>query len=173
VHYTKKQKQPTKSMNMELKKDLLKKERKSVFRVILGILFFAISIFWITDRIMDNLIIRPFDWFYTGIFTLNGLVHTIEGFGFSIARLFGKAFVLIDNEQISIKLGIIDKEQNIYWKDIKVIDYKLNKFHIENIDNTSKTLDLSKLDYTLKNKVKEIISGIAKDKNIQTSINDY
>ena len=160
-------------MNMELKKDLLNKEKKSVFRVILGILFFAISIFWITDRIMDNLIIRAFDWFYTGIFALNGLVHTIEGFGFSIARLFGKAFVLIDNEQISIKLGIIDKGQNIYWKDIKAIDYKLNKFHVENIDNTSKILDLSKLDYTLKNEVKEIISGIAKDKNIQTSINDY
>jgi len=157
-------------MIMELKKDLLKKEKKSVFRIILGILFFVISIFWIADRIMDNLIIQPFDWLYTGIFALNGIVHTIEGFGFSIARLFGKAFVLIDSERISIKLGIIDKEQNVYWKDIKAIDYKLNKFRVENIDNTNKTLDLSKLDYVLKKEIKEIIACIAKDKNIQSDI---
>lgn len=83
------------------------------------------------------------------------------------ARLFGKAFVLIDSERISIKLGIIDKEQNVYWKDIKSIDYKLNKFRVENIDNTNKTLDLSKLDYVLKN---EIIASIAKDKKIQSDI---
>ena len=119
---------------------------------------------------MDNLIIQPFDWLYTGIFALNGIVHTIEGFGFSIARLFGKAFVLIDSERISIKLGIIDKEQNVYWKDIKAIDYKLNKFRVENIDNTNKTLDLSKLDYVLKKEIKEIIACNAKDKNIQSDI---
>ena len=155
---------------MEFKKDLLKKERKSVFRVILGILFFVISIIWIAVRINDNQIIRPFDWLYTGIFALNGIVHTIEGFGFSIASLFGKAFVLIDSERISIKPGIIDKEQNVYWKDVKTIDYKLNKFRFENIDNTNKTLDLSKLDYELKNKIKENIAGIAKDKNVPCTI---
>lgn len=52
-----------------------------------------ISIAWIADRFFNNLAIRPFDWLYTGIFTLNGIVHSIEGFGFSFARLFGKAFV--------------------------------------------------------------------------------
>lgn len=153
---------------MELKKDLLKKEKKSVFRIILGILFFAISLYWITDRIVANLIIRPFDWLYTGIFALNGVVHTIEGFGFSIARLFGNAFVRIDNERISIKLRIFDKEQNVYWDSIKAIDYKLNKYQIQNLDNTSLTLDLSKLDYALKNDIKTIIDSIAKDKNLQS-----
>ncbi len=154
---------------MELKKDLLKKEKKSIFRIILGILFFVISILWITDRIIDNLTIRPFDWLYTGIFALNGVVHTIEGFGFSIARLFGKAFIMIDNERISIKRGITEKEQKIYWKSIKTIDYKLNKFRVQNMDNTSMTLDLSKFDYSLKNEIRGIIDCIAKDKNILTS----
>ncbi|WP_423130150.1 hypothetical protein [Gaoshiqia sp. Z1-71] len=122
---------------MEFKKDLLKKEEKSTFRIILGILFFVISIVWVADRIMDDLIIRPFDWLYTGVFALNGVVHTLEGFGFSIASLFGKAFVLIDNERISIKPGIRNKEQNIYWNSIKTIDYRLNKYHIKNADSTS------------------------------------
>ena len=154
---------------MELKKDLLKKDGKSTFKIILGILFFVISIVWITERIMDNLIIRPFDWLYTGIFALNGVVHTIEGFGFSIASLFGKAFVLIDNKHISIKPGIINKEQSIYWDSIKSIDYKLNKYHIQNTDSTSMTVDLTKFDYALKNEIKETIYCIAKEKNIQTT----
>lgn len=154
---------------MELKKDLLKKNKKSLFRIILGILFLVISILWITNRIIDNLTIRPFDWLYTAILVLNGLVYTIDGFGFSIARLLGKAFIFIDNEQISIKRGITDKEQKVYWKSVKAIDYKLNKFRVQNIDNTSMTLDLSKFDFVLKNEIKETIISIAKEKNIQTS----
>ena len=154
---------------MELKKDLLKKNKKSLFRIILGILFLVISILWITDRIIDNLTIRPFDWLYTAILLLNGFVSTIDGFGVSIESLFGKADIFIDNEQISIKRGITDKEQKIYWKSMKAIDYKLNKFRIQNIDNTSMTLDLSKFEFALKNEIKETIICMAKEKNILTS----
>ncbi len=152
---------------MELKRDLLKKEKKSIFRIVLGVLFFVVSGVWIADKILDNQIIRPFDWCYSGIFALNGIVYSIAGLGFSIAKLFGKAFILIDNDRISIKPRIIDKEQNIYWKDIKAIDYKHNIFRVRNVDNTSMTLDLSKFDYSLKNEIKEIIDCLAKDKNLQ------
>lgn len=151
---------------MELKKDLLKKDKKSVFRIILGILFVAISIIWIADKITSDSIIRPFDWLYSGIFMLGGVIHTFEGFGFSLAKLFGKAFVLIDSNQISIKLGLSDKEQKIYWKDIKAIGYKFNKFQIQKHDNTNINLNLSKVDYALKNEIKEVIETIAKNKNI-------
>jgi len=153
---------------MELKKDLLKRERKSKFRIFIGMLSFVISIIWITIRIMDDLIIRPFDWLYSGLFALNGIVHVFEGFGFSVEKIFGKAFVFIDSERISIKSGVLDKEQTIYWNTIKSIDYKINKFHIERIDNTGLSLDLSKLDYALKNEIKEVAGFIAKDKNIQS-----
>lgn len=151
---------------MELKKDLLKKDKKSVFRIILGILFVAISIIWIADKITSDSIIRSFDWLYSGIFMLGGVIHTFEGFGFSLAKLFGKAFVLIDSNQISIKLGLSDKEQQIYWKDIKAIGYKFNKFQIRKHDNTNINLNLSKVDYALKNEIKEVVYTIAKNKNI-------
>lgn len=147
---------------MELKKDLLKKDKKSVFRIILGILFVAISIIWIADKITSDSIIRPFDWLYSGIFMLGGVIHTFEG----LAKLFGKAFVLIDSNQISIKLGLSDKEQQIYWKDIKAIGYKFNKFQIQKHDNTNINLNLSKVDYALKNEIKEVVDTIAKNKNI-------
>lgn len=153
---------------MEFKKDLLKKDKKSILRLVLGILFLVISGAWITDRILEYQSFRLFDWFYSGILTLNGIVYTIEGSGLSISKLFGKAFVWIDNDRISIKPGLMDKEQQVYWNAIKTMDYKLNKYHIRQMDNTSITLDLSKLGYELKNEIRETLDSIAMEKNIQS-----
>jgi len=153
---------------MEFKKDLLKKDKKSILKLVLGILFLVISGAWIVDRILEYQSFRLFDWFYSGILTLNGIVYTIEGSGLSISKLFGKAFVWIDNDRISIKPGIMDKEQKVYWNAIKTMDYKLNKYHIRQMDNTSITLDLSKLGYALKNEIRETLDSIAKKKNIQS-----
>ena len=152
---------------MELKKDLLKKDKKSVFRIILGILFFVISIVYITDRIMNNQIIRLFDWFYFGIFALNGILHTFEGFGFSIAKIFGKAFILIDKERISIKTGVFAKEQNVSWIDVKTIVYKFNRFQVIKSNDSSVTFDLSKLDYLLLKNIKEVFGSIANENGIE------
>ena len=68
----------------------IKKENKSVFRIILGLIFFAISIGWIADKINDSQIISLFDWAFTGIFALNGLVHITQGLGFSFTKGVGK-----------------------------------------------------------------------------------
>jgi len=152
---------------MELKRDLLKKEKKSIFRIVIGILFLLFSGIWIVDRIIDNETIRVFDWFYTGTFALNGIFHTIEGFGYSVVKFFGKAFVLINDDLISIKREIMVKEQTIYWKDIKSIDYKLNKFLLELNDDTILTIELTKFDYALKNEIKGIIDHIANNKNLK------
>ena len=151
------------------KRDLLKKERKSIFRIVIGILFLLFSGIWIADRIIDNQTIRVFDWFYTGIFALNGIFHTIEGFGYSVAKLFGKAFILINNDLISIKREIMVKDQTVYWKDIKSIDYKLNKFLLKKNDDTILTIDLTKIDYALKKEIKEIIDHVANNKNLKPS----
>jgi len=153
---------------MEFKKDLLKKDKKSILKLVLGILFLVISGAWIVDRILEYQSFRLFDWFYSGILMLNGIVYTIEGSGLPISKLFGKAFVWIDNDRISIKPGIMDKEQQVYWKAMKTMDYKLNKYHIRQMDNTSITLDLSKHGYELKNEIKETLESIAKEKNIQS-----
>lgn len=153
---------------MEFKRDLLRIEKKSYFRVVIGIFLLLFSVAWIFDRIIENQTIRVFDWLYTGIFALNGIIHSFEGLGFSVAKLFGKAFILINNDVISIKLGVMKKEQTVYWNDIKSIDYKLNKFIVQNIDNSNLTIDVSKIDYALKNEIKDIIAQITKDKNLQT-----
>ena len=154
---------------MEFKKNLLRKEKKSYFRFAMGIVFFIISILWISVKISDEQKISFFDWLYFGLFTLNGIAHSMGGFGFQFEELFGKAFIVINEEIISIKTKVLDKEQNILWSDIQNINYNLNKLYIHKTDNTTQTFNLSEIDYDSKNEIKESIKSIANKKQIITA----
>ena len=153
---------------MELNIDLLKKKKKSLFRVILGILFFLIASAWIITSIIERGIIRPFDWVYFGVFTLNAIVHFFEGLGYSPERFLGKAYIVINSELISLKATISDKRQCIEWSEIKSIDYNPNivKYKIKRTNDTTMIIDVSKFDYSLLCEIKKTINCIAKEKNI-------
>lgn len=155
---------------MEYKRDLLRNNNKSIFRLILGIAFIVISILWIFARLAENELIRLFDWFYSGIFTLTGLTHIFAGLGVSIESFFGKAFVHIDNEIIDIKLGVFEKEYKIDWQEIKSIECKLGNFTVQKLDNSSVFFPISKLDYSNVTGVKDIMSKLAESKNIKCNI---
>ena len=142
---------------MEYKSDLLKNNDKSIFRLILGIFFCVISFIWIIARLADNELIRLFDWFYSGSFVLIGLTHIFAGRGISIERFFGKAFVLIDNEMIDIKLGVFEKEYKIDWQEIKSIECKLGDFTIQTLDSSSIFFPVSKLGYSNVIGIKDIM----------------
>ncbi len=96
-----------------------------------------------------------------------GLQHFLEGFGISIEKLFGEAFVVIDNELISIKTKINKKEETVYWKDVKSVDFKYNQLTIKRVDNTNMNIDIVNLTYNTKKDIRTIISKISEDKNIK------
>ena len=151
---------------MEIKKNLLRNEKKSYLRFAIGVAFFVISIIWIVLKIRQEQEISLFDWFYFVIFTLNGISHSIAGFGFRIEELFGKAFILINKDKISMKAKALEKEQTVLWSEIQKINYNLNKLHIHKTDSTTLTFNLSQIDYALKNEIKEFIKSIANEKQI-------
>ena len=154
--------------NMELERDLLKKDEKSLFRIILGILLFVISIVWV---LIHKEVIRPFDWLYSGSFALGGIIHIVEGLGlFSFDRIFGKAYILINSELILLKPSVFNKEQSVYWNNIKSIDYKPNKLKIETIDDTNVIINLSLVSFLLKQEIRRTIDCIAKEKNIKSNV---
>lgn len=155
---------------MEYKRDLLKNNDKSIFRLILGIAFCVISILWIVARLAENDLIRPFDWFYSGIFALNGVTHIFTGLGTSVERFLGNAFVHIDSEMIEIKLGVFAKEQKIDWQEIKLIEYQPANFTIQKLDNSYTTISISKLDYSSIIGIKDILSKLADSKDIRYNI---
>ena len=154
---------------MELKVDLLKEKwKKSFSSVILGICAFLVASSWIISKFIENAIIQPFDWFYCGFFALLSVGHCIRGL-YPVENFFGKAYILINSELISLKATVFDKEQLIAWREIKSIDYKLNKFEIKKTDNTRMGISLSKFNCALKGEIKEMIHFIANEKNIQSN----
>jgi len=155
---------------MELKRDLLIISKKSVYRIILGIGFFISAAGWVFSKHIDNEVVEIFDWLFFGAMALNGILHLVEGFGYSFSKLFGKAFISIDNDEIRIKNGIFDKEQGILWKDIKSINYKPNIFQIRKKDETFVALKLQDLDYSFIREIKESIRVIAHEKNVPISL---
>ena len=155
---------------MELKVDLLEKNKKSIFRIVAGVFLIICSCIYICTPITHREV-RLFDWFLFGIYALVGIILVVEGLGGGrLQRFFGKAYILINNELISLKPDVFNKEQSVYWNNIKSIDYKSNKFRIEKTDDTNVIIDLSKFGYSLKNEMKETIDCIAKEKSIKSNI---
>jgi len=156
---------------MNYSKNLLKGRKKSTFAIVVGILFFIVAISWIPVRLTENGSVSGFDWFYMIIFLLNGLSQTMAGLGYSIDSLVGKAFIEIDNQIIRLKTGPFDKEQSITWDEIHSIDYKLNKLMITKNNRTKLNLTMSKLEYSVIQEIKNVISEIANKKEIPINLN--
>jgi len=157
---------------MELNVDLLQGKRgHSNFSIASGIFCFLLASSWIIFRIIESEAIRKLDWVSFGGWTLIGMLHLIQGLASksSFGGLFGKTYILINSEIISLKPNVFKKVQSISWSEIKSIDYKIMKFEIKKNDNTKMVMNLSELDYALITQIKDTINYYAKEKNIQSS----
>ena len=149
---------------MELNVNLLEREKKSYIRLGIGLVFIILTIIWIVIITLNNWVVKPYEWLNIGICALNGIAHTLYGFGSSIERLFGKAFILIDKEKIAVKIDPFEKEQNALWNDVKSIESKPSKLMVIKTDNTNLNIDFSNLDYALVQNIKKSIHGFAEEK---------
>ena len=150
---------------MELNVNLLEREKISVYRIFMGIILISLAIIMISVE-SNNQVIKPIAWFNSGILVLAGVIHCLAGFGFTFKRLFGKAYILIDEEKIAVKLEPFKKEQNALWNDVKLIEFKPTKLMVIKIDNTSLNIDFSNLDYALVQNIKKSIHGFADEKGL-------
>lgn len=150
---------------MKIQKDFYQ-IKKSKFRIIFGILFLIFTVFILIIESIESEYIRPYDWLLLAIFALSGLTHIIEGLGYSLAKLFGSAFLLIDEDVINIKKGVFSKEKRLSWSEIKSISYKANNFLFVAADNTMLTLNVSTYEYVFVQQIKEAVNVLATKKGI-------
>lgn len=155
---------------MEYKRDLLQGNKRSNFRWIFGIAMVGMSIFWIISKGLGKDILGPFDWLYSALFGLSGIVHIMAGFGHPVERFFGKAFVHIDYQVISIKSGVFSKEQKADWPEIVSIEFKPNQFMIHKQDTSTQIISLSKLDFACISDIKAIVLTIADSNAIKNNL---
>lgn len=151
---------------MNYYKNLLTQGKKSKLRIVFGLVFILISISWILIRVIEESPIRIFDWFYSIIFSLNGIMHIIEGSGISINSYFGKAFIQINEKEIQYKPNIRAREINVKWDKISEIHFGKNRIEIIDQNNSSIQFLYNKLGFAVIQEIKDIIIQISKNKNI-------
>jgi hypothetical protein len=154
-------------MDMEIYIDLLKaREKKSWIFILFGVLTGIFGFYWVIIRMVENMPVRIFDWFYLIVFVFNGISITIQGFGYSIGRILGKSFIKINKNQLVFKTGIFKKETILSWSQISGIIYKPNNFIFSDSKNELYTLNLSDLGYAKVQEIKKFINSTAKEKGI-------
>lgn len=144
---------------MELQIDLLQKSKKHWFSIIWGIAVLLVTVAWFADRIIENLTISAFDLTYQLFTVLFGTWLLFTGLGYHVRKLFGSAYLRIDDNLIAFKNGIRAKEESVLWKDIKTIQFKYNQFRIKRVDGS---VFLLKLPYANSNASNEAIHSIVK-----------
>lgn len=100
------------------------------------------------------------------LLTLQGITGIINGMGYSVEKIFGSAFVLVDNEQIAIKTGVGAKVKSIKWSQIKSMEYKTNWFEVILTDGSISKLVLSGLEFKVLVETRDAINFIAAEKGI-------
>jgi len=156
-------------LNIDLVKlniDLVKRQSKPRLRVILGIIIFLCGTGLIIYGIKGEGFIIMVNRIYSFLLALGGIMLAIEGLGYPVEKLFGKAYIIINSDLISLKSSVFEKEQSVNWNDIKSIDYKLNRYIIQKVDNKTLIIDLTKFEYFLNKEIKKTIDYIAQEKNI-------
>ena len=144
---------------MELNIDLLQKSKKHWFSIIWGIAVFLVIVVWFTDRFIENLTINTADWIYQIFTFFFGTWLLVTGLGYHVRKLFGSAYIRIDDNLIAFKNGIREKEETVLWKEIKSIKFWHNQFRISLKDGS---VSLLKLPYANNNAAKEAIFAVVK-----------
>lgn len=141
--------------------------QKSTAKTIIAILDIILIALWTSTKFYTKQSFDTFDMIYLiGLFLL-GVLFLIEGRGIPLAGIFGKAFILIDEEQISMKKGVFSKERTILWEEIKAIEYKPNYFLFTKHDDSLFPFKLRDLAFRFNREILDFIKVIGKNKGLE------
>jgi antitoxin component YwqK of YwqJK toxin-antitoxin module len=152
---------------MNYNKDLLKLKTNSKLQIILGFTLLALAIAWYPIQLHDKDNVSIFDWFFVIIFSLNGIIQVTTGFGVPPRRLLGKAYIVVNDQEIIYKPYVLKPERKASWKNIESITYQTGR--IDAYDANGKCLSIVQpgcFDFPTLQEVKAAIISISNEKNI-------
>ena len=123
-----------------------------------------LSIWYIPVKWMNKEPISIFDWGFMVVFLLNGTIQLLHGLGINEERLFGKAYITINDTGLRIKTAALAKEQSVNWNEVSSIHVGKWSVNFLQTNLNIKQIYLSKLDKETQQEVKEAIMAVA-DKN--------
>ncbi|MCK9639931.1 MAG: hypothetical protein M0R39_08475 [Prolixibacteraceae bacterium] len=151
---------------MELNIDLIPKRKRSNFTLAMGAITIILSIIYFTLRLHgDKEKSNPF-LPMTLYMLLYGILGILNGLGYSVEKIFGCAYVHIDDEHIAIKTGVWTKVRSLSWCQIKSLEYKTNWYKIIDLNGIPSKLELSDLEFKNLVETRDAINFIASEKGI-------
>jgi len=150
---------------MEFYKNLYPYRESKKIQLVFGFIFIILSILWILQKKHFNSQIFVFDWLYSIIFLLNGIVVILQYYGIHIEEIFGKRYIKITPEEIDYKPKTFNPAKKIKWVDVKVINFKVNSIELESIKGENIVINYTNLEYASVQELKERIAQITQNKN--------
>ena len=148
---------------MNYTKDLQQIRKKKLF-VVLGCTLIVLSIWYIPIKWIGKEPVSILDWCVAAVFLLNGTVQLLHGLGINEERLFGKAYITINDTGLRIKTAALANEQLVDWNDVSSIHVGKWSVNFLQTNLNIKQIYLSKLDKETQQEVKEAIMAVV-DKN--------
>jgi hypothetical protein len=142
------------------------KTQKSNWRFLLGILLLLLS----TSYALLVLFNENFNWMWilnAVVFLILGLNTMIEGTGFTIARLFGRAYLLINEEKCEYKPSNYKSATVINWNDVDTIHIGVSNIDYLKNDSVINQLEYSRFSYQQVQDIKSVLKSIAEKNGIK------
>ena len=140
------------------------RESKKI-QLVFGFIFIILSILWILQKKHFNSQIFAFDWLYSGVFLMNGVIITLQYYGIHIEEIFGKRYIKITPEEIDYKPKTFKRATKTKWVELKTINFKVNSIELQSINGKNLRINYTNLEYASVQELKETIVQIAQNKN--------
>jgi hypothetical protein len=155
---------------MEMYIDLLKVwPKKSLKRIVFGCVVCAIGI----SRLFALEVNSFWNWLGVILPILFGVLLISDGLGYALERFFGqKSYLLINNELISMKLGVFYRTKTVRWCEIKSINYSDEVYTIVRNNGTTMKFYAYLIGKPSIYDVEKMISDQIKERNIEENLNN-
>ncbi len=107
-----------------------------------------------------------FGWLTHGVWLIGAIYWIMDGLGYRLWRVPGKAYVRIDDEMIALKPNLQSKETIVRWNDVSGILYSAEKYTMRTREGGAVFFGLTTLDYSVIQEVKANLDQLAVEKQI-------
>ncbi len=124
---------------MLIHRNLKTQNLNPVYNFIVGLMFGGMTAWVVIEGDKKPKGIDQLDWIYIFIFSLLAVWFIIKG----LRGIFSKAYILVDDEKVSVKPDESTKSETIYWRDVESIKEVKNNYVVRKKDNTTTTIYFS------------------------------
>jgi hypothetical protein len=150
---------------MEFKYDFLQNQKIRWLYIVFGVLWISLSVY--SDLIEDKSVFKFIFYFIIGLFIIS------RGLGVPFEKLFGRKFIYVSDEKISIKLKVLKKGIEVHWDEITSLELWPGKIIITTQNTVKQSADISETDPQARHDFLQTIIKIAEKKGTVAKKHGY